>query len=88
MSVPNLCKLLLRRVGAAEYEPAGYLNTVRVPRPGEPFNVRVSQGRSRASREHLRAVDLETVHTRVVQVAAPSAGEGGEFTIRLDEIAD
>jgi hypothetical protein len=87
MAGPNLCKLLLRRIGAVEYEPAGYLNTTRVPRPGEPFDVRVSQVQNRASRGHLRAVDLETLHTRVVYVAAP-AREGGEFTIRLDEIAD
>jgi hypothetical protein len=72
MADVKICKLMLRRAGAADYEPAGYLNTVQVPRPGEPFDVRTE--------------DLETVRARVVHVAAPAPGLVGEFRIRLDEL--
>jgi hypothetical protein len=79
------CKLLLRRIGANDYEDAGFLNTTRVPQPGEAFDVRVSQGETRPRRGHLRSVDLKTVRTRVVHVDASPPGQVGEFTIRLEE---
>jgi hypothetical protein len=66
-----ICRLMLRRAGAADYEPAGYLNTMRVPERHEPFDVRTEGG--------------ETVHARVVHVHAPPPGQVGEFTIRLEE---
>jgi hypothetical protein len=63
------CKLLLRRIGATDYEDAGFLNATRVPQPGEPFDV--------------RGTSLEIVHARVTHVHAPPPEQAGEFTIHL-----
>ena len=73
MAGPSICKLLLRRIGAVEYEAAGYLNTLRVPRAGEPFDV--------------RGEGLEIINARVVHVTAPPPGQT-ECTIALDEIKE